>query len=312
MQSKPSNGSKPRTEDLSGTSPSSNESSASQGEEEGGGGWWPDLDLDLPTAMGGVKAATGLGEMFVGGLGIVAPELSTSMGGAFLMAHGWDLATTGLQQMRSGTPTPTRFVSSLEQSALYAGASPQTARYFAYSADLTLSVGAEARLAARAISSSRAALGPTRRRRTQNARPNQRSTSPNSNKGSTKEAETGRRVSKNTGRNSDDALEWKSWSQYERVEVGDSEYAIIGDRLYTRHAVERMQPRDFGPNLWRGDRGRSISPNLVDYVIRKGEVTNTTLTDSGKIRKVHELGSVKVTTENRGQVVISTNPWGSK
>ncbi|MCQ2534223.1 MAG: hypothetical protein MJ172_06620 [Clostridia bacterium] len=41
-------------------------------------------------------------------------------------------------------------------------------------------------------------------------------------------------------------LYWGTWDDYEHVVVngsdGPREYARIGDRLYTRHAVERIQP----------------------------------------------------------------------
>ncbi|HEU4963416.1 MAG TPA: hypothetical protein VFV52_06075 [Bacilli bacterium] len=37
-------------------------------------------------------------------------------------------------------------------------------------------------------------------------------------------------------------LFWGSWSDYPKVKVNGREYAQIGERLYTHHAVDRMQP----------------------------------------------------------------------
>jgi RHS repeat-associated protein len=93
------------------------------------------------------------------------------------------------------------------------------------------------------------------------------------------------------------SLPWGSWADYPKVSVGGTEYAKIGDRLYTEHAVERMTPRGLTTN------GRSISPEFVEEVITKGaqrpEVVN------GVNRIVHSLGSVEVVTENGGKLVVT-------
>lgn len=57
-------------------------------------------------------------------------------------------------------------------------------------------------------------------------------------------------------------LLWGTWKDYPKVVVAGREYAQVGEPLYTQHAVERMMPRGLATQ------GRSISPNLVDYVIR--------------------------------------------
>ena len=40
-------------------------------------------------------------------------------------------------------------------------------------------------------------------------------------------------------------IPWKSWGEYDKVTVNGQEYAKVGDRLYSRHAVDRMQPSGF-------------------------------------------------------------------
>ena len=93
-------------------------------------------------------------------------------------------------------------------------------------------------------------------------------------------------------------LYWGRWSEYPKVTRmtpnGPQEFAVIGNRLYSEHAVARMQPsgqrfssgaatdpthnpklgqwlpHEPGINVWDGTRwvrGRSISPNYVDDII---------------------------------------------
>ncbi|MCY0875551.1 MAG: RHS repeat-associated core domain-containing protein, partial [Firmicutes bacterium] len=64
---------------------------------------------------------------------------------------------------------------------------------------------------------------------------------------------------------------WGSWNDYEHVEVDGQTYAKMDDRLYSKHAVDRMQPswNRFGHQVTTagGDYGRSVSPNYVNDVI---------------------------------------------
>src|SRR5512146_409590 len=41
-------------------------------------------------------------------------------------------------------------------------------------------------------------------------------------------------------------LFWGSWKDYPKVTVAGREYAEIGGRLYTQHAIERMLPSGLG------------------------------------------------------------------
>jgi hypothetical protein len=121
------------------------------------------------------------------------------------------------------------------------------------------------------------------------------------------------------GASSGDRLLWGSWKDYPKVTVEGREYAQIGDRLYTEHAVNRTQPsgsRYVGGDgeLGNGqiyssrDAGRSISPSLVDDVIQNGTKTIVT-TPNGVTRTVHTSGTVQVVTEQNGRLVVTVNPF---
>ncbi len=78
-------------------------------------------------------------------------------------------------------------------------------------------------------------------------------------------------------------IPWGTWQDYPKVTINGQEYAKVGDRLYSRHAVDRMQPsgmrysgrgtdsnggmpqiRQTGGNY---DYGRSVAPQYVEDVI---------------------------------------------
>lgn len=102
--------------------------------------------------------------------------------------------------------------------------------------------------------------------------------------------------------------QWRSWGEYEKVTVGGREYARIGDRLYTRHAVDRLQPSGLGTPAGGGPGpGRSISPTFVEDVIQNG--TTQTQVVNGVERTVHTSGTVQIVTEQGGRVVITVNPF---
>jgi filamentous hemagglutinin len=102
-------------------------------------------------------------------------------------------------------------------------------------------------------------------------------------------------------------LYWGSWKEYPKVTVDDREYAQIGDRLYTGHAVDRMQPSGLGTPAGADAPGRSISPNLVEDVIKNG--TKQTITVKGVQRTIHSSGTVQVVTEQSEKIVITVNPF---
>ena len=65
---------------------------------------------------------------------------------------------------------------------------------------------------------------------------------------------------------------WLSWNQYEKVTISGKEYAKVGNRLYTRHAVERTYPSGLGKAAG-GVKGRSVSPSFIDEVLTSGKST---------------------------------------
>jgi tetratricopeptide (TPR) repeat protein len=99
-------------------------------------------------------------------------------------------------------------------------------------------------------------------------------------------------------------LPWTSWAQYPKEVVNGREYARIGERLYTQHAVQRMMPS----SLTEGTlvEGRGISPTFVEDIIVRG-ATQSRIVD-GVPRALHRLGPAEVVTENGGRLVISVNP----
>ncbi|WP_232820745.1 DUF637 domain-containing protein [Thalassobius sp. I31.1] len=141
-------------------------------------------------------------------------------------------------------------------------------------------------------------------------------------------------VGKSTpNRGASERLLWGSWNDYPKVTRtgpnGLQEYAQIGDRLYSQHAVARMQPSgqryssgapvEGQPNLVGRDqtpayvnqpgiqnfdgtqnlRGRSISPNYVEDII--GNTTPTISPTTGN--RSYSSGDVLVVTSSEGRVI---------
>jgi len=97
-------------------------------------------------------------------------------------------------------------------------------------------------------------------------------------------------------------LLWGAWNDYKIVQFAGKEYAQIGERLYTRHAVERMMPSGLE------GLGRSMSPNLVEDVIRNGTMT-TEVMKNGIERQIFRSGSAEVVTEQSAKIVVTVNPF---
>lgn len=100
-------------------------------------------------------------------------------------------------------------------------------------------------------------------------------------------------------------IPWNSWENYEKVTVNGKTYAKVGDRLYSKHAVGRMQPSGnrFGPNIYQDSAtetyGRSIAPQYVEYVINS---TNP-IFQSETGNYIYRLGTVCVAVNPEGAVV---------
>ena len=106
---------------------------------------------------------------------------------------------------------------------------------------------------------------------------------------------------------------WGTWDDYEKVTVNGQVYAVVGGRLYSHHAVDRMQPSGmrYSSNAAGGragasritdvsqnDYGRGVAPQYVEDVIGS---TKPIPQDNGNI--MHDAGSLSVITNTEGAVV---------
>ena len=98
-------------------------------------------------------------------------------------------------------------------------------------------------------------------------------------------------------------LPWLSWSRYPKVMRNGREYAKIGDRLYTHHAVDNMTPMGLGAPAGAKNVGRGVSPNFVEDVIMSGD--KTLVVEKGVERTIHTSGDVKVVTEEADSIVVT-------
>jgi hypothetical protein len=105
--------------------------------------------------------------------------------------------------------------------------------------------------------------------------------------------------------NGGERLSWTSWENYPKVTQGGREYAQIGDRLYTRHAVDRLQPSGLGAPAGATGAGRSISPNFVEDVLSstKGVPVKG---PNGEARLSFTSGTVQVITESNIVITVIT------
>lgn len=99
-------------------------------------------------------------------------------------------------------------------------------------------------------------------------------------------------------------LPWGSWASYTKIAHQGRQYAQIGNRLYTEHAVERMLPGGLSTH------GRSISPTFVEEVIRSGSKINV-VTPEGIIRTIHRSGHIEIITEQSELIIITVKRVGS-
>jgi hypothetical protein len=98
-------------------------------------------------------------------------------------------------------------------------------------------------------------------------------------------------------------LLWGSWKDYEKRVIDGREYATIGDRLYTKHAVDRMQPSGLGSPAGQIGQGRSIAPRFVEDTIKNG-IRKIEVRD-GIERSIIRLGNIEVITEQMDKVIIT-------
>jgi hypothetical protein len=104
-------------------------------------------------------------------------------------------------------------------------------------------------------------------------------------------------------------LPWGSWADYRKVMHEGKEYAKIGDRLYTEHAVSRMLPSSLGryaSSCANTKEGMSISPTFVEHIIKNGTRKKVVLSP-GVERIIYSSGSAEVYTEQGGRIVVTVN-----
>lgn len=100
-------------------------------------------------------------------------------------------------------------------------------------------------------------------------------------------------------------LPWTSWRNYPKVNRGGREYAQIGNRLYTRHAVNRLQPRGLGIPAGAKGPGRSVSPSHVEDVLSSSRGMPVK-GPHGEARLSFTSGTVQVITEDGIVVTVIT------
>ena len=104
------------------------------------------------------------------------------------------------------------------------------------------------------------------------------------------------------GGTGENKIPWDTWNNYEKVTANGQEYAKVGDRLYSRHAVDRMHPSGnrFGANIYQagGDYGRSVAPQFVEDVLSS---VKPILQENGNLS--YKSGTVEIITNSQGYVV---------
>jgi hypothetical protein len=99
-------------------------------------------------------------------------------------------------------------------------------------------------------------------------------------------------------------IPWNSYADYPKVTINGREYANVGGRPYTQHAVDRLQPSGLGTPAGASGPGRSIAPAYVDDVLTGSQtVRKPVVGPNGEARVSHVSGSVEVITE--GDIVIT-------
>ena len=85
--------------------------------------------------------------------------------------------------------------------------------------------------------------------------------------------------------------------------IDGKQYASIGNRLYSQHAVDRMQLPELGLPAGTVGAGRNISPNIVEHTIQNETKTSSMV--NGVKRTVYWSGDVGVVTERNSKIVVT-------
>jgi hypothetical protein len=83
-------------------------------------------------------------------------------------------------------------------------------------------------------------------------------------------------------------VRWGTWSDLTKVTVDGAEYAKIGGRRYTRHAVDRMAPTGFGTAVG-GIAGRGVPTIVLEAAIKSGEKVASEVVN-GVVRETWKMG----------------------
>jgi len=110
-------------------------------------------------------------------------------------------------------------------------------------------------------------------------------------------------------------LWWGFWKDYPKLKLNGREYAQIGARLYTEHAVERFLPSgrrtianvpvaegEGGGHMFH-EKARSIAPAFVEETIQHG--SRQYIAVKGEARTIHTLGDLEVVTTRDDHIVIT-------
>jgi len=109
--------------------------------------------------------------------------------------------------------------------------------------------------------------------------------------------ETGTSISKEINSIIHKEVGWGHWIDLNKIEIYGKEYAKINNRLYTRHAIERMTPKGYGASFMMGVEGRGVPINVVEDVIANGIISETRVVN-GVERISKTVDHVSVVLEN--------------
>ena len=99
-------------------------------------------------------------------------------------------------------------------------------------------------------------------------------------------------------------VRWGMWTDLPRTTVNGTEYANIGERLYTRHAIDRMTPMGYGTAVG-GSAGRGIPTMVVEYTLQKGTKIAEEVLPNGVVRETWKMDTIEVVTEQAKKLVVT-------
>ncbi len=110
-----------------------------------------------------------------------------------------------------------------------------------------------------------------------------------------------------TGETSQEAekIPWNTWENYEKVVQDGQEYALVGGRPYSHHAVDRMQPsgRRYAAagSIFQagGVDGRSVAPQFIEEILQSVRPLYQPRTGNFE----YKIGTIKIITNSKGSVV---------